>query len=503
MENAEYRIRTELGLADTGYRQTSDHPIYGTGQGSANSPAIWCFLSSSLFDGYDEIASLAQYQSPDIGTTANLGLVGFVDDCNGQTHQFSSDGSEQTLYNVLHQAQINAQHWSDLLHASGGSLELSKCSCHVLHWLFSAQGAPVLAPKTVAHQECLKVIDRATGTDQTLALLSPYQAHKTLGHYKDPAGTQNEQYRRLKTKSDDITSFLWRCPLTRLEAWTFYYACYLPSVGYPLSCSSLSYKRLDQVQRRAMSIIVPRCGFNRNTKKEILYGPLELGGASFRHLYVQQGIGQVGLFMRNWRLKSMAGKLLRIAVGWFQLQVGMSYPFLENVSTPLPHLESKWLSSLRDFLASIDCSLHIDDTAIPELQRHHDSHIMDSILASRAFTAAEIRRLNYCRLYLQAQTLSDLVTLGGRSLDKAKLVGNPSLMSSTSHGVQINQSSPSDVDWKLWRRANTLWSTPGGHLRQPLGPWLLHIKRQRQRHAAYWANFVLWVRIGEHLRVIP
>ena len=503
MENAEYRIRTELGLADTGYRHTSDHPIYGTGQGSANSPAIWCFLSSSLFDGYDEIASLAQYQSPDIGTTANLGLVGFVDDCNGQTHQFSSDGSEQTLYNVLHQAQINAQHWSDLLHASGGSLELSKCSCHVLHWLFSAQGAPVLAPKTVAHQECLKVIDRATGTDQTLALLSPYQAHKTLGHYKDPAGTQNEQYRRLKTKSDDITSFLWRCPLTRLEAWTFYYACYLPSVGYPLSCSSLSYKRLDQVQRRAMSIIVPRCGFNRNTKKEILYGPLELGGASFRHLYVQQGIGQVGLFMRNWRLKSMAGKLLRIAVGWFQLQVGMSYPFLENVSTPLPHLESKWLSSLRDFLASIDCSLHIDDTAIPELQRHHDSHIMDSILASRAFTAAEIRRLNYCRLYLQAQTLSDLVTLGGRSLDKAKLVGNPSLMSSTSHGVQINQSSPSDVDWKLWRRANTLWSTPGGHLRQPLGPWLLHIKRQRQRHAAYWANFVLWVRIGEHLRVIP
>ena len=86
---------------------------------------------------------------------------------------------------------------------------------------------------------------------------------------------------------------------------------------------------------------------------------------------------------------------------------------------------------------------------------------------------------------------------GGCALDKAKLAGKPSLMSSTSQGVQINQSRPSEIDWKLWRRANTLWSTLGGHLRQPLGPWLLPIKQQRQRHAAYWANFVLWVRIGD------
>jgi hypothetical protein len=31
---AEYKIRTELGVADSGYRHTEEHPIYGTGQGS-------------------------------------------------------------------------------------------------------------------------------------------------------------------------------------------------------------------------------------------------------------------------------------------------------------------------------------------------------------------------------------------------------------------------------------------------------------------------------------
>ncbi len=356
LENAEYRIRTELGLAPTGYRHTAEYPIYGTGQGSANSPAIWCFLSSILFDGYDDVASPAQYQSPCKKITASIGLVGFVDDCNGQTNLFLANESEETLNEVFHQARSNAQRWSDLLHASGGSLELSKCSCHVMHWLFSAQGAPVLAPKNSSHQERLKVTDRKTDCEHALELLSPYQAHKTLGHYKDPAGTQKEQYRQLKTKSDNLTSFLWTCPLTCLETWTFYYACYLPSVGYPLPCSSLTRTQLNNVQRRAMSIIVPRCGFNRNTKREILYGPLELGGASFRHLYVQQGIGQVSLFIKHWRMNSTAGKLLRIAVGWFQQQVRTSYSILERVNTPLPHLESKWLLSLREFLSSIESS---------------------------------------------------------------------------------------------------------------------------------------------------
>jgi hypothetical protein len=39
LEHAEYRIQTELGLAKTGYSRTKENPTYGTGQGSANSPA--------------------------------------------------------------------------------------------------------------------------------------------------------------------------------------------------------------------------------------------------------------------------------------------------------------------------------------------------------------------------------------------------------------------------------------------------------------------------------
>ena len=498
LQRAEYRIRTDMGLAPTGYSHTPEFPIYGTGQGSANSPAIWCFLSSCLFDSYEDVAYPATYATPDGGAEVSLNMVGFVDDCNGQTNQFHEPVTGSTITDLLDQTAHNAQNWSDLLHASGGALELSKCSCQVVDWWFTDHGEPLLAPKDSSHQDRLMVSDRSTGTKHKLQLLSPYQSHKTLGHYKDPAGTQNEQFRRLMEKSTDQVSFLWSCPLTRLEAWTFYHACYLPSVGYPLANSSLTRNQLEQVQRKAMSIIIPRCGYNRTTKKEILYGPLELGGACFRDLYVQQGIGQIGLFMRNWRSGTTAGKLLRIAVSWFQLQVGTSVSILADVKTNLPHLESKWLASLRTFLAFIDSSLQLDTDYVPPCQREYDASIMDIVLQNGKFTDDEIKRLNYCRLYLQAHTLSDLTNINGYTLDETKLEGAPSLQSSRTHSGLINQRRPSDSEWYLWQKANLLWSDPTGRLLQPLGAWTCPINEQRQRHAAYWTNTMLWVRVEDH-----
>jgi hypothetical protein len=53
LQQAKFHIRTELGLSPSFYSHTDEQPIYGTGQGSGNSPMIWCFLSSLLYDCYD------------------------------------------------------------------------------------------------------------------------------------------------------------------------------------------------------------------------------------------------------------------------------------------------------------------------------------------------------------------------------------------------------------------------------------------------------------------
>ncbi len=496
LEMAEYRTRTALGVSPTGYSHSGDHPICGTGQGSGNSPMIWCFLSSVLFDCYDELAYSATYCHPDRSHRMKLGMVGFVDDSNGQTNDFLHTESDRTLPTTIHKLRHNAQAWSDLLGASGGALELSKCSCHLLHWKFGEHGNPVLVSTRPSLNYPVKVTDPLTHAEHGLTFLSPYTAQKTLGHYKEPAGTQREQYRSLWQKSDKKTDFIWKCHLTPKEAWTYYCACYLPSIVYPLACSLLTYAQLDRVQRTAMMIIVARCGFNRNTKREIVYGPMAYGRANFRHLYMHQGVGQITTFMKHWRQPhTIPGKLLRCTVAWTQMTAGTSYSILQRVYEDLPHLESRWLTSMRTFMADINATLELDDTGVPSIQRHDDKHIMDAILESNKFTAAQIRRLNFCRLYLQAITISDLTDATGKALDPSKLAGNPTAQSSTTTWLQVNQDRPSELEWTLWRRANQLWSTSTGYLHTQLGSWLHPRSRQRQQHFAYLRKRRLYIRI--------
>jgi hypothetical protein len=135
------------------------------------------------------------------------------------------------------------------------------------------------------------------------------------------------------------------------------------------------------------------------------------------------------MFMINWRSNTPAGRLLPCEVGWAQYCAGTSDSILENVHSKLFHLESKWLLSLRTYLSKINASVKLDRAGIASTERQHDIQIMDCVMNSNQFTPDESKRLNYCRMYLGALTLSDLATTMGDRLDPAKLTGDSSLCS--------------------------------------------------------------------------
>ena len=83
LERATYLVWAELGLSPTGNNHSEDEPIYGTGQGSSNSPAIWLFVSSALLDAYEEWAKSAKYSTPTEDCSVDVNMVGFVDDNTG------------------------------------------------------------------------------------------------------------------------------------------------------------------------------------------------------------------------------------------------------------------------------------------------------------------------------------------------------------------------------------------------------------------------------------
>ena len=50
LATAHYKVKTMLGISEEGYSHCEAHPIYGTGQGSRNSPTCWLLICSTLFE---------------------------------------------------------------------------------------------------------------------------------------------------------------------------------------------------------------------------------------------------------------------------------------------------------------------------------------------------------------------------------------------------------------------------------------------------------------------
>ena len=90
LKRARYRLKTSLGVSSSSYSHTPAFPIYGTGQGSTNSPVSWSIISSKLYDVHNRKAHGASFCTLDRTTQVQSSITGFVDDSNCQTNDFDA-----------------------------------------------------------------------------------------------------------------------------------------------------------------------------------------------------------------------------------------------------------------------------------------------------------------------------------------------------------------------------------------------------------------------------
>jgi hypothetical protein len=171
----------------------------------------------------------------------------------------------------------------NLLWSSGGALELPKCSCHHLHDNFTPNGSPVLQQGCVGPK------------------LVTCKARETLGRCKFPSGGEVKQIKTLRKQSNLPALQAETANMTCQEAWTFYFAICLTSVGYPLPNCHTQWKDLDNVQRPAINTTPSKCGFNQNMHRSTVWGPNLCNGADFRHLCTAEGEGGATSLTRNIR----------------------------------------------------------------------------------------------------------------------------------------------------------------------------------------------------------
>ena len=294
LKSARYLLKTQLGISSISYSHSFLFPIYGSRQGSGNSPGLWCAISSVLFDVYETQAYGASFYSPDKMIAVKLYMIGFVDDTSGSTNDFLlPEPAPQHHYAKL--ATHDAQQWNDIVQLSGGALEDSKCTYHFMYYEFTRNGQPVL--KGVTFDPAIAIhFNNNNNTPTSLKQLSAYTSHKILGVYKNPNGNPTNAI-HTKTAS--------RSPLTHTDAWANYHAIYLPSIEYPLLSGSLQRDQCQHLQKQVKQAILPKCGYNRNTPNTIVYGPSEYGGIEMRSRHIEQGIAQIHSLMTSLRAEGV------------------------------------------------------------------------------------------------------------------------------------------------------------------------------------------------------
>ncbi len=172
-------------------------------------------------------------------------------------------------------------------------------------------------------------------------------------------------------------------------------------------------------------------------------------------------------------------KLLYILMEHLQLHIGFCTPLFQySFSKIAKYCERTWLTSLWEFIDSIEATIHVETHWTLPPQRAQDVFVME-VLSNPCFSFSPkmLKRINTCRIFLQVLTLADICDTSGTSICTNILKGIRH-SDRCSQYLWADQSSPSLTAWSLWNKAlhkafcNKPWGAP--RLRQPLGRWTSH-----------------------------
>lgn len=224
----QFRLRTAIGDSTESYSHSDTTPIqHGTGQGSCASPSIWLLISSIRMDCLSELAGGMKMENVIDNCTLQEWINGFVDDTSLFCNIKSNNRNE--LRNQLHHDMVI---WQELLEASGGKLELSKCFYYILHWNFNEHGdaIPMTKSDQLLQTTPITIIDSNTKLPVVIQQKEASKSHKTLGCMKSMDGNEKAEIKFLKDRAAPYIKQLKHSNFSKLHARLAYCNVFISSL---------------------------------------------------------------------------------------------------------------------------------------------------------------------------------------------------------------------------------------------------------------------------------
>jgi len=360
-----YHVKHAHGISAQYNQHSDNHPWYGAGQGAGDACARWIVQANSMILAYNSRANPWSITNPDHSSALALGLDAFIDD----TNLMAAASPTQNAPTPIQKVQYNLTLWNELLQASGGSLNPSKCVWFYFNWKQDARGTVkiVTPPPTAQHI----AIQTAPNQTAPIRLLQPHEAHRYLGIQFTTDGNCAAELALFKQRNTKFINLLQQCPFPQRDIHIIYKQCYLPTVSYPLPATTMPPTKLYQLQSPATSVFLTKMGYPRTFPCAVTYAASDRGGIGFHHLGHEQGLQKCIQILKHIRANTTIGQAYAITLNHYQLMSGLSQPILED-TRPLHWSTARWVDQLRAFLHGIKGQIHLHRPWLPTARREHD-----------------------------------------------------------------------------------------------------------------------------------
>jgi hypothetical protein len=229
-----------------------------------------------------------------------------------------------------------------------------------------------------------------------------------------PDGQQLDQFTMLRDKARELSRAIAATFATEADAAKYYHTIVIPTLTYGNRISHLSEKQCNKLDALIRQTCIRKMGYKSSTPTSMIQGPRTLQGLGLTPLWSLQGTAQTMLVVEALRTHGPLNKMIRILLEWVHAFTGTTLHPIYTPNDLYPPLPTGWMSSLHEFMSKMDISIHFPIKSIP-LRRQNDQILMDRAVAYTT-TTEKLRNINHCRLFLQAETLSDLCTAQGDRL---------------------------------------------------------------------------------------
>lgn len=453
-----------FGGKEKGYKAKPN----GLGQGNGGGPSSWTVQSSKMFQVMHKRGSATKITSPITGNTSEICGFAYVDDTD-LVAMIENNNDETVITNRM---QKIVNDWEGVAKTTGGALSPGKCWCWVIKFGWKSD--------TWYYEDTTKSHIRMTvkdekDIDRDLILLHPSSAREMLGVSLAPDGNNKRQIEIAKEKMRKLSEQIRVGHLNKHEAWISLNSITMKTLEYMIPAMTITEDEYRSIMSPVLAQFLPKMGINRNIKRDILYATSSVQGFNLKNPFLLQGIEHVKDISENLWKETLTGHLLQCNMEQLRLEIGENIDILQSDYYQFePQLLTQ--SYARDtwkFMTDNKVTLD-DNTSKIKYSRNGDLDIMEKFRENPEIPSSQMKQLNRCRMYIEAFSLSDIVTSCGKFIRNEAWNGRKCNNGHDRKNWPI-WGRPSLQQWTLWRTALrlTFCSERDKVLDEPLGHWVL------------------------------